>query len=375
MSCWMMFSSHTNQIATDWWSISAISSGCAKQVKLEKNQCEGTQKTINNRSNEWLTPSLCLFVCFASFIHSIIGKQNQNWKQRQTKIKWEQFLLLFLLLPSPTFHFFCILGASTIIDTIVQMWSRGALERTLPPTSTIYASPRPARLHCEQIWLRFSQQRRRFGTWGLVGGTWDLGKKEGLDLPALCSDLSTIPQLGEQWQGGGKSWGWGRDQIGCLILVPISEVWTMSRTTSSFQWQPITLSFCPFDWQFTFWTRTRTGVLKSVLKSAYIRLTEITVFIGSSSRGSVAGGRKAEKASECSVAGFSSSTNELRPWWTFDALFSRRTIAFDVDVNCFCSNIWFPRHKILLMSQILSRLHSCLLRNTSSSERFCPAPL
>ena len=179
MSGWMMFSSHTNQVATDWWSISAISSGCAKQVKLEKNQCEGTQKTINNRSNEWLTPSLCLFVCFASFIHSFIGKQNQNWVQRQTKIKWEQFLLLFLLLPSATFHFFCILGASTIIDTIVQMWSRGALERTLPPTSTIYASPRPARLHCEQIWLRFSQQRRRFGTWGLVGGTWDLGKKEG----------------------------------------------------------------------------------------------------------------------------------------------------------------------------------------------------
>ena len=295
MSGWMMFSSHTNQVATDWWSISAISSGCAKQVKLEKNQCEGTQKTINNRSNEWLTPSLCLFVCFASFIHSIIGKQNQNWKQRQTKIKWEQFLLFFLLLPSATFHFFCILGASTIIDTIVQMWSRGALERTLPPTSTIYASPRPARLHCEQIWLRFSQQRRRLGTWGLVGGTWDLGKKEGLDLPALCSDLSTIPRLGEQWQGEGKSWGWGRDQIGCLILVPISEVWTMSRTTSSFQWQPITLSFCPFDWQFTFWTRTRTGVLKSVLKSAYIRLTEITVFIGSSSRGSVVGGRKAKK--------------------------------------------------------------------------------
>ena len=182
MSGWMMFSSHTNQVATDWWSISAISSGCAKQVKLEKNQCEGTQKTINNRSNEWLTPSLCLFVCFASFIHSIIGKQNQNWKQRQTKIKWEQFLLFFLLLPSATFHFFCILGASTIIDTIVQMWSRGALERTLPPTSTIYASPRPARLHCEQIWLRFSQQRRRFGTWGLVGwgelGIW--GRKRGL---------------------------------------------------------------------------------------------------------------------------------------------------------------------------------------------------
>ena len=70
------------------------------------------------------------------------------------------------------------------------------------------------------------------GGW-LVGETWDLGKKEGLDLPALCSDLSTIPQLGEQWQGEGKSWGWGRDQIGCLILVPISEVWTMSRTTSS----------------------------------------------------------------------------------------------------------------------------------------------
>ena len=54
-------------------------------------------------------------------------------------------------------------------------------------------------------------------------------------------------------------------------------------------------------------------VLKSVLKSDCIVLTEITVFIGSSSRGSVVGERKAEKASECSVAGFPSTTNELRP--------------------------------------------------------------
>ena len=87
--------------------------------------------------------------------------------------------------------------------------SRRAVERTLPPTSTIYASPRPARLHCEQIWLRFSQQRRRFGTWGLVGGTWDLGKKERGELPLgltcphcaqICPRFLDLENNG--WEGG-----------------------------------------------------------------------------------------------------------------------------------------------------------------------------
>ena len=244
MSGWMMFSSHTNQVATDWWSISAISSGCVKQVKLEKNQCEGTQKTINNRSNEWLTPSLCLFVCFASFIHSIIGKQNQNWKQRQTKIKWEQFLLFFLLLPSATFHFFCILGASTIIDTIVQMWSRGARLRG----HFLQRRPSTPRLGLRAcIVSRFGcDSRNRGGDLGLggwlVGGNLGSGEERGGELPLglTCPHCAQIcPRfldLKNNGRGEGKSWGWGRDQIGCLILVPISEVWTMSRTTSSFQW-------------------------------------------------------------------------------------------------------------------------------------------
>ena len=283
--------------------------------------------------NGWLRHFVCMFVLLHSFIHSLENrtKTECNVKQKLNGSNFFYFSFYFLLQHSTSFAFWAPPPSSTpSCRCDLEARLRGHFLQRRPST------PRLGLRAC--IVSRFGcDSRNRGGDLGLggwLGEAWDLGKKEGLDLPALCSDLSTIPRLGEQWQGEGKSWGWGRDQIGCLILVPISEVWTMSRTTSSFQWQPITFSFCPFDWQFTFWTRTRTGVLKSVLKSAYIRLTENTVFIGSSSRGSVVGGRKAEKASECSVAGFSSSTNELRPWWTFDALFSRHTIAFDVDVHC-----------------------------------------
>ena len=286
--------------------------------------------------NGWLRHFVCLFVLLST---SFIGKQNQNDCNVKQKLNWGNFYyysFYFLLPHSTSFAFWAPPRSSTpSCRCDLEARLRGHFLQRRPST------PRLGLRAC--IVSRFGgDSRNRGGDLGLGGWLGELGiwgRKRGgaatwLDLPALCSDLSTIPRLGEQWQGEGKSWGWGRDQIGCLILVPISEVWTMSRTTSSFQRQPITFSFCPFDWQFTFWTRTRTGMLKSVLKRAYIRLTENTIFIGSSSRGSVVGGRKAEKASECSVAGFSSSTNELRPWWTFDALFSRHTIAFDVDVHC-----------------------------------------
>ena len=54
--------------------------------------------------------------------------------------------------------------------------------------------------------------RNRGGDLGLGGWLGELGKKERgtatwLDLPALCSDLSTIPRLGEQLQGGRKELG------------------------------------------------------------------------------------------------------------------------------------------------------------------------
>ena len=190
----------TNQVATDWWSISAISSGCAKQVKLEKNQCEGTQKTINNRSNEWLTLFACLF-CHQ--LHSLEHRTKTDCNVKQ-KLNWSNFYYF------ATFHFFCILGASTIIDTIVQMWSRGARLRG----HFLQRRPSTPRLGLRAcIVSRFGcDSRNRGGDLGLGGWLGELGiwgRKRGgaatwLDLPALCSDLSTIPRLGEQWLGGRK---------------------------------------------------------------------------------------------------------------------------------------------------------------------------
>ena len=293
--------------------------------------------------NGWLRHFVCLFVLLHSFIHSLENrtKTECNVKQKLNGSNFFYYSFYFLLQHSTSFAFWAPPPSSTpSCRCDLEARLRGHFLQRRPST------PRLGLRAC--IVSRFGcDSRNRGGDLGLGGWLGELGiwgRKRGLTCPHCAQICPPFLNLENNGRGEGKSWGWGRDQIGCLILVPISEVWTMSRTTSSFQWQPITLSFCPFDWQFTFWTRTRTGVLKSVLKSAYIRLTEITVFIGSSSRGSVVGGRKAEKASECSVAGFSSSTNELRPWWTFDALFSHHTIARLWCWCTLCSNLWFPRH-------------------------------
>ena len=143
-----------------------------------------------------------------SFIHSLANrtKTECNVKQKLNGSNFFYYSFYFLLQHSTSFAFWAPPPSSTpSCRCDLEARLRGHFLQRRPST------PRLGLRAC--IVSRFGcDSRNRGGDLGPGGWLGELGiweRKGGgaatwLDLPALCSDLSTIPRLEEQWQGGGK---------------------------------------------------------------------------------------------------------------------------------------------------------------------------
>ena len=162
----------------------------------------------NQQQIEWMADSVTLSVSLFCFIHSLANrtKTECNVKQKLNGSNFFYYSFYFLLQHSTSFAFWAPPPSSTpSCRCDLEARLRGHFLQRRPST------PRLGLRAC--IVSRFGcDSRNRGGDLGLGGWLGELGiwgRKRGgtatwLDLPALCSDLSTIPRLEEQWQGRRK---------------------------------------------------------------------------------------------------------------------------------------------------------------------------
>ena len=161
----------------------------------------------NQQQVEWMADSVTLSVSLFCFIHSLANrtKTECNVKQRLNGSNFFYYSFYFLLQHSTSFAFWAPPPSSTPscrCDLEARGWE---------DTSSNVDHLRLASACAPALWADLAAiLATEAAIWDLGVGWGNLGsgeEREGgaatwLDLPALCSDLSTIPRLGEQWLGG-----------------------------------------------------------------------------------------------------------------------------------------------------------------------------
>ena len=297
----------------------------------------------NQQQIEWMADSVTLSVSLFCFIHSLANrtKTECNVKQRLNGSNFFYYSFYFLLQHSTSFAFWAPPRSSTPscrCDLEARGWE---------DTSSNVDHLRLASACAPALWADLAAiLATEAAIWDLGVGWGNLGSGEerGAWLARIVLRFVHDSSTWRTMAGGRKELrmrprpNWLLDTCSNQWgLNDESDDFFLPMTTNHIQLLSVRLTIHILD-------EDQDGCAEKCPQEQLHRLDRDHCFHWIVIKRKRGGGKKGKKTSECSVAGFSSSTNELRPWWTFDALFSHHTIARLWCWCTLCSNLWFPRH-------------------------------